>query len=373
MINQKLIDSIEHISDHYIEEVLDTPVRTIQPPTHNKEKQSNTHLFPRKLITAAAMLCIGVGIGYVAQNVLPDTPSMPKQISQKPTSTPNKKNGIFSPLTVTAYAAERSGNTIDEGITLPENIPIVLSQYSPFMSSVPAMPFSFSYQQESTDGEIHFVVTADPLGTLQKYQQLGGIWELVGESKSLECKPSEKIYWQPSSNFHTASEDKLDKNLQGITDETMEDFSGGVDLEPENPNITSNPEAIYPSDKEWINSDTLGTDSIITVKVYEDETLLETRYIGISYQDFQYTATLKLSVSAEQCDEYDDFTIISNTYETTDEEVHKKLQDALTDPDRFPPEGQSASVGHGGQMGEPASQASGDSDDEDEEIEIQAK
>lgn len=360
MMNQKLVNSIEHLSDQYIEEALDTPIRTAQ--TSNMKMRSKARLFPRKLITAAAMLCIGLGIGYVAQNVLPDIPSMPQQISQKPTSTPNKKSSIFSPLTVTAYAAERSGNTFDEGTTLPENIPIVLSEYSPLMSSVPAMPFSFSYQKESVDGEIHFVVKADPLGNLQKYQQLGGIWELVGESKSLECKSNEKVYWQPSSNFQAAIEDNLPKNQLDTTAETGGGFSWGVGMEPENPDNTANPEAIYPSDKEWINSNTLGADSIITVEVYEDETLLETQYIGISYQNSQYTATLKLSVSAEQRDEYDDFTIISKRYETTDEEVQ------LTDPNRYPAGGQ---VGHGGQAGEPSSQVSGDSDEE--EIETDAE
>lgn len=356
MINQKLTDSIEHLSDHYIEEALDTPVQTTQ--TSKTEIRPKTHIIPRKLITAAAMLCIGVGIGYVTQNVLPDTSSAPKQISQKPTSTSNRKSNIFSPLTVTAYAAERSDNSSEEGILLEENVPIVLSQYSPLMSTVPAMPFSFSYQKESTDGEIHFVVSADPLGTLQKYQHPDGIWKLKEEGNSLECKPDEKIYWQPSSDFQSTSENNLDKNQQDTTDETKGGFSWGVGLEPETPNNTANPEAIYPSDKEWINSNTLGSDSIITVEVYEDETLLETQYIGISYQDFQYTATLKLSVSAEQRDVYDDFYFISKRYETTDEEVDKKVQDALSDPDRHPSGGH---VGHGGQPG----QASGDSDDEE--------
>lgn len=346
MKNHKLIDSIDQLSDRYIEEALDTPIRTAQ--TSNMKMRSKARLSPRKLITAAAMLCIGLGIGYVAQNVLPDTPSMPQQISQKPTSTPNKKSSIFSPLTVTAYAAERSDNsinTIDEGVSMLENVPIVLSEYSPLMSSVPAMPFSFSYQKESVDGEIHFVVRADPLGSLQKYQQLSGIWELVEESKSLECKPNEKIYWQPSSIFYSINENNLDQKHQDI----------------------------YPSDEEWINTDTLKSDSIITVEVYEDETLLETQYIGISYQNYQYTATLKLSVSAEHIDEFDDVTIISREYGTTDEEVHKKVLDALSDPDRLPHGGQGASVGHGGQAGEPSSQSSSDSDEEDEEIEIDAE
>ena len=349
--NNKLINSIDQLSDKYIEEALDMPIRTT--PTPKAEIRPKKHIFPRKLITAAAMLCIGLGIGYVAQNILPDTPSMPGQVSQKPTSTPDKKSSIFSPLTVTAYAAERSGNsinTIDEGVSMPENVPIVLSEYSPLMSSVPAMPFSFSYEKESVDGEIHFVVRADPLGSLQKYQQLSGIWKLVEESKSLECKPNEKIYWEPSSIFYSINENNLDQKQQDI----------------------------YPSDEEWINTDTLASDSIITVEVYEDETLLETQYIGISYQNLQYTATLKLTVSPEQCDEYDDFTITSRAYGTTDEETHKKVLDALTDPDRILPGGErlgehGQSIGRGGQAGKPSSQSSDGEDDEDDEYEIHAE
>lgn len=365
MINQKLTDSIEHLSDRYIEEALDTPIQKIQ--TSNRKAQSKNHLFPRKLITAAAMVCIGVGIGYVTQNLLPATPSTSGQISQKPTFNPNKpdkKNSIFSPLTVTAYAAERSDNTLnttDEGITLPENVPIVLSQYSPLMSSVPAMPFSFSYQKEDVKGEIHFVVSADPLGSLQKYQHPGGIWELTEEAKSLKCKPDEKIYWQPSSIFQSALENKQDKRQQDTTEEAEGGFSYGVGLEAENPEGTTNPNALYPSDQEWINSDTLGADSLITVDVYEDETLLETQYIGISYQDYQYTATLKLSVTTEQWDE-DDFTITSHGYDTNDEEVHKKVLESLTDPSRHPGS-TSSQVSSGGQAGQP-------SNDSEEEIDI---
>lgn len=369
MINQKLTDSIEHLSDHYIEEALDTPIWKKQ--TSNNKIHSKNHLFPRKLITAAAMVCIGVGIGYVTQNLLPTTPSTSGQINQKPTNTPNKtnkKSSIFSPLTVTAYAAERSDttlNTLDEGITLPENVPIVLSQYSPLMSSVPAMPFSFSYQKEDVEGEIHFVVSADPLGSLQKYQHPGGIWKLTEEAKSLKCKPDEKIYWQPSSMFQSASENKPDKNQPYATEKAEGGFSYGVGLETENPEDTANPDALYPSDQEWINSDTLGADSLITVNVYEGETLLETQYIGISYQNYQYTATLKLSVTTEQWDE-DDFTITGHGYDTNDEEVHKKILESLTDPSRHP-DGTSGQVSSGGQAGQPSN------DSDEEEIEIQSE
>lgn len=346
MINQKLTDSINNLSDQYIEEALDTTLRTT--PASNTVIQAKIHPIPRKLITAAAMLCIGIGIGYAALNVLPNTPPKSGHISKNPASTPDKKSSIFSLLAVTAYAAERSDNSPEEGILLKENVPTVLSQYSPVMSSVPAMPFSFSYQKESTDGEIHFVVSADHLGTLQKYQQPGGIWELTEEGASLECKPDEKIYWQPSNDFHSASENKQNQNQQDTEEETKGGFSLGVGMEAENPDSTDNPEVLHPSDKEWINSDTLGADSIITVEVYAGKTLLETQYIGISYQDFQYMATLKLSVSTEQRNE-GDFTIISNLYGTTDEEVSKKALEPLSRPSEQP-----GQVSGGGQPGQPS-------------------
>ncbi len=343
MNTNKLTDSIDHLSDRYIEETLNTPARHLKKS--KARSRSRIQHLPRQPIAAAAMLCIGIGIGYTVQYALPDTAPLSINTAEKPTTAPKNKNSIFSPLTVTAYAAERSDQFSEKKTLLEENVPTVLSQYSALMSNVPAMPFSFSYQKESVSEDIHFVVSADDLGILQKYQQTN-TWEVTEESTSLTCKPDEKIYWQPSSNFQTASKEKQ-KQERKKKENGQKTETAGASEWGRIENNTEQPPSEQPDslEDEWINSDTLGADSIITVQVYAGKTLLETQYIGISYQNSYYTATLKLSVSTDLW-EGDDFTVISKGYETNDEYIHQNIRKEKS--------------GTGGQPGTPAH----DSEDE---------
>ncbi|MDE6853037.1 MAG: hypothetical protein K2J67_11250 [Lachnospiraceae bacterium] len=326
MNTKKLTESIDHLSNRYIEEAMDAPVPTSQEPKTNL--LSRVHSLSRQQIAAVAMVCIGIGIGYTVQYVLPDDTSI--YVAEKPTTTPKNKNGIFSSLTVTAYAAERSDSSPEEGVSLEENVPTILSQYSPLMSSVPAMPFSFSFQDETASEDIHFTVSANTGGILQKYQQSDGIWEITEEDYCLTCEPDEKIYWQPLIDSPSSNKINQDEQIDVEQDDSQ------VKQEDKQPNLYDN---------EWIDSDILGADSFIEVQVYSGETLLETQYIGISHQDNYYTATLKLSVSMDLW-ENDDVTIISKGYDTTDEEVHQKILEERS--------GTSTNTQSGGQAGSPS-------------------
>lgn len=282
---RKLTESIGQLSDHFIEEVLETPVK------QKKKKDSNFSSFhiPHQLTAAIAMLCISIGIIFAVQYIIPDY--LPEvNINSQKFSASLKQNGIFSSFSVIAYAAEKPEGSTEKSIILEENVPTILSQYSPLMSSVPAMPFSFSYHGEAAAKNIHFVISSDNKGILQKYKQ-SDIWDLVEEGFSLQCKNNEKIYWKPSDSFQCG-----DNNSK----EQTKDAKDGLPLDlPEDHEKEISEDETDPAnslEKDLIDSDQLGADSLITVHVYADEELLETQYIGISYQDSHYTATLKLNV-----------------------------------------------------------------------------
>lgn len=348
MNTKKLMDSITHLSDSYLEEALD--MRPTGSSTKTGLWVSHSRLKP-VLIGAAAVLCIGIGILYMIHNGLPGFHPSSGSAEQS-TETPKAKDSFFSPLKVIAYAAETTNDTSEQGTELEEDVPITLSKYSVAMSNVPAMPFSFSYDEKEADDEIHFLVSADYMGILQKYQVNGGEWELTEEAESLECLPNEKIYWCPNTPFEAP---KLETSPE--------------DKEPEKPNLRKDDDALLcfestpPEDSDEDNiillPEDLGTDSVITVQVYSGTKLLETRYIGISYDDLYYTATLKLNISRDS-EDFGDYTIESKLYETSDHVTHEKILEKLEE------KLEQRGGAKGGQKGEPVSNGT-----EDEDIEIQ--
>lgn len=282
------IESMNQLSDSYIEEALDMTSQQTAP--HESGRQMPHHrLYP---LWIAAATAAGIVIGVLSMQIYGRPDSLRQAHTDKSTDTSAAKDSFFTPLRVVAYAAEASDDSQEQGTELEADVPTVLSKYSAMMSSVPAMPFSFSYD-EKTEEEIHFRISSDDTGILQKYNA-DVTWTLTEEASSLECLPEEKVYWSPA-----------DIAGQSETDDT-----------------DSLPAA------ENINPKDLGADSVITVQVYSGKKLLETRYIGISYEDMYYTATLKLKVSTDR-EEFGDFVIESNLYEASDHATHEKLLDQL--------------------------------------------
>lgn len=303
MPQKKLIKSIGNISDSYIEEALNMPV--LQTSAEKADKPSHRGGWHLKLAAAAAILCVGIGALYLMRSTLPFASDKTKG----PAKTQEAENQIFTPLRVVAYAAETTDT--EEGAELKADVPTTLSKYSAMMSSVPAMPFSFSYDKELEGGNVRFVVSADNMGIMQKYEA-GESWKLTEEATSLECKTDEKVYWMPS-------------------DDTMHSESISAGKETAKPNNSNKKDATDDSSSiEDINPEDLGADSVITVQVYSGETLLETRYIGISYDGMYYTATLKLNVTMES-EDLGDFTIESKEYHATDKKTHEKIRQKLID------------------------------------------
>lgn len=173
MSREKLADSIGEISDKYIEEALGQSV-----------------LPKRRIlkIAAAVILCIlaaggGYGIKYhgnFSWGIL-----HPSEDSGKGASS----------LTVVAYAQEADGGRQeDEGRELEEEVAVEFSEYAPWMSSVPDMPFSFSY--DAPGQEVDIVVASDSPGTMKTYHITGdGVWEVERQGASLHIQSGEKVYW----------------------------------------------------------------------------------------------------------------------------------------------------------------------------------
>lgn len=339
MEHKKLIDSLEHISDSYIEEALNMPVRQSHPEKSGA-RASSGRLYIR-VAGAAAILFAGIGMLYAIHSALPASQSTDK-ISD-PTKTASSKDTIFTPLRVVAYAAETADGSSDKGTELQADVPTTLSKYSALMSSVPAMPFSFSYD-EKTEGEtIRFVISADDMGMMQKYE-VGETWKLTEEASTLECQEDEKVYWMPTGDFQSKTPEERDEDGDKKTEK-----SDDMD--------------VFFSDS--INAEDLGADSAITVQVYSGQKLLETRYIGISYDDIYYTATLKLNVTSDT-EDFGDFTIESKSYEYEDEETRENIRKKLIEKAKREAEKNGGTVQGGSQEGVPSSE-------EDEyDIEIQS-
>lgn len=205
---EKLIDSIGEISDQYIEEALE-------------KRAGHRRLFRKTAAAAAVFLLLAAGVyGIVG----------------KGSFAPADNGGTgTSLLTVVAYAQEAEDeNAENAGRELEEEVAVEFSEYAPWMSSVPDMPFSFSYDEQ--ESEVDIVAAADTPGTLKIYRVTDeGIWQVEEAGSSLHLQPGQKVYWN----------------------------SGGAE-------------------------------GGITVEVYVDGTCVETKYIAIrSNQAGKYTAVLK--------------------------------------------------------------------------------
>ena len=84
-------------------------------------------------------------------------------------------------------------------VTLKAENPCLLGEYSPYMSSVPAMPFSF--ELSSSAENIRIEVAADSHGSIQLWGKNSseGSLTMTREAKKLSCKPGDIIYWAPKS------------------------------------------------------------------------------------------------------------------------------------------------------------------------------
>ena len=119
-----------------------------------------------------------------------------------PENSRSKSNAEIQPGNSDAEDAQQSQSEPLEDykkVTLKAGNPCLLGEYSPFMSSVPDMPFSF--ELSSSAENIRIEVAADSHGSIQLWGKNSseGSLTMTRETKKLSCKPGDIIYWAPKS------------------------------------------------------------------------------------------------------------------------------------------------------------------------------
>lgn len=203
----KWMDGIGDIADRYILEAVNYSGR-------NRKR--------RKYVGAAAVvflcICMSVSASLYRWNAQRGE-QRGTAMGQKDTGGEKHSGHRTGGLSVIAYAAAAEGeeNKGEEGTALEENVEVSFSEYSPLMSSVPDMPFSFAY---SGNGKAVEIKVSASSGMLRKYKVDGNAaWHVSEESRELNCKSGEKIYWG-------STKDKINESTLAI-----EVFQDDVSLE----------------------------------------------------------------------------------------------------------------------------------------------
>jgi hypothetical protein len=146
-------------------------------------------------MTCAVVLVIVFGIPFV--------PDVRNTAPREGADTPADKVPVFSGFVLTVYAADNTDSvlspTYDRDTTPVELTPdaeILLPEYSPFMSSVPGLPFTIGYREagENEAAADSININVDN-GEILTWDRKGGTVENKG--KSYSCKAGETIYWSP--------------------------------------------------------------------------------------------------------------------------------------------------------------------------------
>lgn len=178
---EKLWNAIDKIDDKYIQEAI---------MYDGKEKGKYKKRFIKGItaVAAAGMILFVLGI----------TCDDKDSISRSDIEIASKSN-----LIVSVMAAENEEEVLKKG----SKIEVSSMVYSPFLSSVPALPFTFDYDVESK-GEITIIVSTREDGNLMKYEiSEDGIWNVTESGESLECKPGETLYWRKNMEDYGEKED----------------------------------------------------------------------------------------------------------------------------------------------------------------------
>ena len=194
---EKLWNVIDKVDDKYIEEALQfknevkTSDKNISKPT--SKKQGKYLIKGIAAVAAVIIMIISSGIYYDYYN---DNDEM-----KGVTDSGKEHNGLDalinkSILTVSIMAAENENLILEEGVEVRINS----AEYSPMLSSVPAMPFTFKCENDSNE-EVYIRVSTREDGMLMRYEvDSEGIWSCVESGQTLECKSGETLYWKKVSD-----------------------------------------------------------------------------------------------------------------------------------------------------------------------------
>lgn len=197
----KWTDGIGEIADSYILEAIN----------YSKQKKKS-----RGYIRVAAIIFVCI---CASVSVLVYRENLSTEDGQDISSVKEEENA--GALSVIAYAATvEPGQGEEKGTKLEEDVEVHFSEYSPYMSHIPAMPFSFEYSGRGKEVEIK--VSTDP-GILQKYEvDENSAWHISEQSEVLYCKSGEKIYWSPTEGGQKKSVLTVEVFLDNVLQEKKE-------------------------------------------------------------------------------------------------------------------------------------------------------
>lgn len=209
MKSKSLMNAIGGIEDKYIEEA-----EPVQKPEYESAKPP-VYLW-RKVLPIAACLVLVVAVTMVTANQLSliNSPLSPSNVVVTDDGILHQNNGdtgsqipdngvisrVFGGFMLTAYAAESEGQTLTaQYLTettptiLKPNVEVGLASYSPTMSSVPGLPFTFGVA-DTADEALSIRVSVIE-GELLRWDITSGKVTRLGEN--VECKSGETLYWSP--------------------------------------------------------------------------------------------------------------------------------------------------------------------------------
>lgn len=219
---EKLWNAIDKIDDKYIEEA-------VMYNRKNKTKSRKILIKGVATVAAAAMIMLVSGIFFDSKTSVNDKGDVDGKVSEADSK--DKVSDVISKskLVVSVMASENDKVFLEKG----SEIQVTGINYSPAMSSVPAVPFTFDYD---ADENITIRVSTREDGNLMSYDiSEDGIWSVKESGKTLECKPGETLYWEKMS-------DGFDGNTKGDNygEITVEVYKGDSCIESRNINIYMN-------------------------------------------------------------------------------------------------------------------------------------
>lgn len=156
-----------------------------------KPKVKPFYRYAAACVCAAALICSGffaVGNSYRGQ---------PDGILSGSTS----ENHSTSVFLITAYAAEKDGDNLNENFSenltptvLKPNVEVMLSSYNLFMSSVPGIPLTVYTDRE----DVVTLSVSCTTGAFCRWERSTG--KITEEGSDLTCTSGETIYWRPALN-----------------------------------------------------------------------------------------------------------------------------------------------------------------------------
>lgn len=222
-MNKKLLyKEIGLIDDDLIEEAADM--------THIKSR--NRKRIQWISIAASIVLVVGVGVTTISLqngNLKIDAPKVTDEGSSATEKSDNENitsnNTDFKGFAITAYTIDKNGeaylsaNYMNEttASVMEPDVKILLARYSPLMSSVPGLPFTFDITDESI--EIDSISVHADSGKLLTWDAQNGDATVNDCGTEYNCSTGETLYWSPLNEEENSIVSNSKITVSAIKDE----------------------------------------------------------------------------------------------------------------------------------------------------------